>query len=582
MATERLLNDFPPVGAADWEAAIARDLKGGDYRKLLIWRAEDGVEVKPYYRAGDLKGLAALTSLPGEFPFRRGARPSGDWVIREEIDAADAQEANRAACAAVTAGAEGIAFTRLSVRNNAELEAALAGLIEVPVHFQLADDGLIRLLVERLRSQQNGADRSTGCDPLANTEFAAEIVRTAPTGFVPFTISAAAFEENGAAVIEEIGFALASGIDFLAALTECGAAANRAALALEFNFAIGANYFFQIAKLRAFRMLWARAAERFGVSPHASRARMTARTSRWNKTVYDPHVNVLRATTEAMAAIFGGADAVAVAPFDECSKAPDEASRRLARNTQLLLKHEAGLGRVADPGGGSYYIEALTDILAREGWKKMQEIEARGGFRKAQAEGTIAQALRRSLQARETAVQKRRRVLIGTNQFANPAEHALERVDVSCMNGIHRGARGYEDLRLRTESHAADTGRRPRVLLAKFGDARMRTTRANFATSFFACAGFSIAEKRFSNAAAIAAANADLIVLCGADAEYAEAAAKLMPELKALGRATPVIVAGDPPNAEELEAAGIADFVDARSNPVEVLAEWQKRLGIGD
>ena len=580
MANARLLEEFPRVSTAEWEAAIARDLKGADYQKRLIWRAEDRITVKPYYRASDLKDLAAMGSAPGEFPFRRGSRPDGAWIIREEIDASDVAEANRAACAAVAAGAEGIAFTRLSVGGSAELEAALADLDKIPVHFEIGNEKLLRLLMERRKLQGGGTQLSTGCDALAKAKFAAEIVRGAPDGFVPFTIQAA-FEEKGAACIQEIGFALAAGIDFLALLAEHGVEAKRAAGALEFNFAIGANYFFEIAKLRAFRMLWARAAECFGAAPENSRARISARTSRWNKTIYDPHANILRATTEAMAAIIGGADAVSVAPFDECFKAPDEASRRLARNTQLLLKHEVLLGRVADAGGGAYYVEALTDELAREAWGKMQEIEARGGFRKAKAEGWIAQAMESSLAVREIAVEKRRRVFSGTNQFANPAERALERVDMSWMNGRRRGTCAYEDLRLRTEWRVAETSERPRVLLAEIGDAKMRSARANFAMNFFACAGFAIETRRFISTARIAAAKADLIVLCSADEEYAGLAARLLPKLKALGRKTPVIVAGNPANAPELEAAGISGFVHLRSSPVEVLTKWQQRLGIG-
>jgi len=580
MNNERLLEDFPPVSTVEWEAAIARDLKGADYQRRLIWRTEDGLAVKPYYRASDLKELAAMDSAPGEFPFRRGSRPGGDWVIREEIAAADAAEANRAACAAVAAGAEGIAFTSLSIKRATKLETALTHLDDVPVHFETADEELIRLLKERSKLRSSGAQLSTGCDALSNTKFAAGVIQAASDRFVPFTIHAA-FEEKGARCVEEIGFALAAGIDFLAALAERGADLNYAARALEFNFSIGGNYFFQIAKLRAFRMLWARAGECFGVPPENARARITARTSRWNKTIYDPHVNILRATTEAMAAIIGGADAISVAPFDECFKAPDDASRRLARNTQLLLKHEVLLGQVADPGGGAYSIEALTDDLAREAWTAMQEIERRGGFRKMRAEGGIAQALESSLTAREAAVEKRRRVFIGTNQFADPAEQALDRVDMGWMNGRRRGTKAYEDLRLRTEWHAAETSRIPRILLAEIGDPKMRSARANFAMNFFACAGFAIADKRFTSAAKIASTEADLIVLCSADEEYAGITARLMPKLKGLGRKTPVIVAGNPANAPELEAAGIAGFVHQRSNPVEVLSKWQERWGIG-
>jgi methylmalonyl-CoA mutase len=582
MATEHLLGEFPPVSTGAWKAAIAQDLKGADYDSKLVWRTEDGLAVKLFYRTEDLKGLGFLDAAPGEFPYRRGVRATGDWRIREEIEVADAEEANRAACSAVAAGAEGIgiAFSSVLVESSAELELLLRNLDGVPVHFGRANERLIRLLMERLNKRRRVAETSTGCDALTSAGFAADAIGAAAAGFVPFTIHSETLGEAGATAVEEVGFALAAGVDFLAAMEEGGIAVNRAAAALEFSFAIGSNYFFQIAKLRAFRMVWARAVECFCGSRDAARARIAARTSRWDKTVYDPQVNILRGTTEAMAAVLGGADLVTVAPFDACYKQPDETSRRLARNTQLLLKHEAWLGRVADAGGGSYYIEALTDSLAHESWKRMQEIEARGGYRKAQAEGTIAQALEGSMAAREKAVRSRRRVFVGTNQHANPADWALDRADPARMNAGRRGARIYEELRLRTEWHAAAGGKTPRVMLAEIGDVKMRIARSNFATNFFACAGFEIATRRFKRAAEIAAADGDLIVLCSSDQEYAALVTGLMPKLKALGRTTPVMVAGLPEDAEHLAAAGIADFVHARSNPVEVLTKWQERLGI--
>jgi methylmalonyl-CoA mutase len=458
------------------------------------------------------------------------------------------------------------------------LEKLLKNLDTIPVHFAQAGERLIRMLIERHNWTPLAAEMTTGCDALTSLEFAAEVIGIAAPGLVPFTIHGTAFREAGATAIEEIGFALAAGVDFLAALQEHGVDLDRAAATLEFSFAVDSNYFFEIAKLRAFRMIWARAAESFGGI--RAGARIVARTSRWNKTVYDPHVNILRATTEAMAAVLGGADTVTVAPFDACYKAPEEASRRLARNTQLLLKHEAWLGRVADAGGGSYALESITDFLAREGWKVMQDIEARGGFRKAQAEGAIAQILQRGLAAREKAVALRKRVLVGTNQYANPAERALDRAGDQRMKADLRGARAYEELRLRTERHAAAGGKTPRVLLAEIGDVKMRAARSNFAANFFACAGFTVQSRKFKKAEEIAAVETDLIVLCSADAEYAALAANLMPKLKALGRTTPVIVAGNPESAEALRAAGIADLVHVRSHPLEFLTSWQERLGI--
>jgi methylmalonyl-CoA mutase len=580
MATDNLLQEFPPVSTQTWEDAIAKDLKGADYAKKLIWQTEEGLAVKPYYRAEDTTGLEFLNAAPGHFPYLRSARLTGDWRIREEIDSADPEQANRAAQNAVAAGAEEIAFCNVAVRNASDLGMLLVNLQTIPVHSQDAGESLLRLLIERLTERHDSAPVSTGWNPLTNLNFAAEVIRTAPPALVPFTIDGSAFEESGATAVEEVGFTLAAAVDFLAEMQSRNVEIDRAAASIGFSFAIGANYFFQIAKFRAFRMLWARAVKSFGGIVEGARARIHARTSRWNKTTYDPHVNILRATTEAMSAVLGGADSVSVAAFDECYKTPDEASRRLARNTQIILKREALLSHVADPGAGSYYLEVITDFIAREGWKSMQKIEADGGFRKADADGLISKALDRSLAAREKAVLLRRRIFTGTNQYADPSEKALDRVDPLCLSGKRRGALGYEQLRLRTERHAAETGWLPRVLLAEIGDVKMRSARSTFAANFFACAGFDIVTQRFDRPNEIAAGDADLIVLCSSDPEYLRLVTELAIRLKELGRRTPVIVAGKPESTEQLRAAGVADFIHIRSNPIEVLTNWQQQLGI--
>jgi methylmalonyl-CoA mutase len=399
---------------------------------------------------------------------------------------------------------------------------------------------------------------------------------------VPFTIHGEDFEEFGATAVEEIGFALAAGVDFLAEMDARNVPMNRSAASLIFSFSIGANYLFEIAKFRAIRMVWARAVESFGETPDGTKIRIYARTSRWNKTIYDPHVNILRATTEAMSAALGGADSICVAPFDECYKKADDASRRLARNTQIILKHEAMLSRVADPGAGAYCLEVVTDFLAREAWKSMQKIEADGGYRKVCADGQLRRCLEQSLAAREKAVALRGRLFIGTNQYANPLEQAMDRVELMRFSDGRRGARGFEQLRLRTERHAANSGKVPRVLLCEFGDAKMRAARSNFAYNFFACAGFDIVCRRCENANEIADCKADVIVLCSSDAEYLGMATELAQELEATGRKTPVVIAGNPKTAEQLRAAGVADFIHLRSNPIEALTNLQQRFGIKD
>ncbi len=579
MAANHLLDEFSPVSTQSWEEAIRKDLKGADYAKKLLWQTEEGLAVKPYYRAEDLAGLEYLNAAPGTFPYVRGTRATGDWRIREEIVATDPEKANADACAAVVAGAEEISFGDVAIKNASDLKTILANLPEIPVHFPNADEALIRLLAQK----KPAALVSTGRDPFANSAFAAEIISGRPATLVPFTIHAEEFEESGATAVEEVGFALAAGIDFLAAMQAAKVDANRAAAAITFSFAIGSNYFFQIAKLRAFRMLWARAVESFGGTREGAKARIHARTSRWNETLYDPHVNILRGTTEAMSAAIGGADSISVAPFDECYKLPDEASRRMARNAQILLKQEALLCRVSDPGGGSYCLEVITDFIAREGWKVMQGIEAAGGYQKARAEGKVKAALAVSLAAKEKAVLQRRRIFTGTNQHANLSEKALDRIDPSRLRPQRRGSEVYEQLRLRTERAAAAGVKIPRVLLAEIGDVKLRSARSNFAANFFGCAGFKIVTQRFDSVDEIADAaknDADIVVLCSSDPEYPALATTLIARLAELGRKVPVFVAGYPDSVEQLKAAGVADFVHVRSNPVETLTKWQQQLGI--
>jgi methylmalonyl-CoA mutase len=579
MEVEHLLDEFPTTSTLRWEDAIHKDLKGADYAKKLIWQSPEGIAVKPYYRREDVEGLY-IDHAPGEFPYMRGTRPTGDWRIREEIEADEPEQANRDAQNALAAGAEEISFLRVVVRNTSDLAMLMVNLQSAPLRFENADESLIELLCARSSGKTELPLISTGMNPLANLEFAAAVIRSAPQALVPFTIHGEHLDEAGANAVQEVAFTLAEGIDFLAEMDARGMKIDRAATSVSFAFSIGASYFFQIAKLRAFRLLWARAVESFGGGREAARPRVHARTSCWNKTVYDPHVNVLRAATEAMAAVIGGADSVCVVPFDACYKTPDEGSRRLARNTQIVLKHEALLAHVADPGAGSYYLEAITDAIAREAWKMMQEIEAVGGYRRARTAGRIDRALEESAKSREKAVELRRRVFTGTNQYANAQEKALERIDPSRVAEGCRGAGAYEQLRLRTERHAEGTSKTPRVLLAEYGDARMRSARSTFASNYFACAGFEISARQFDNADAIAAAEADLVVLCSSDPEYLEMATALLSKLKLLGRETPVLVAGNPDSADQLRAAGVADFIHIRSNPIEALTGWQRRLGI--
>jgi methylmalonyl-CoA mutase len=382
MAASSFLSEFPPVATEAWEQAIREDLKGADYSDKLIWRSPEGLNVKPYYRAEDLAGID-LNVAPGEFPYVRGNCPSGGWRIREQVDAADPEDANRAAKFAVAAGADEIAFCGVEIANASDLGILLSNLSEVALHFETAGHAVAALLIDRLHHRPSVLALSAGLDWSSDPDASSSVLAAAPSSFAPFTINVDTLQESGATSIEEAGFALASGVDFLKEMQLRGLAPERAAASITFSFAMGPEFFMQAAKLRAFRLVWSQAAESFGIARDCARARIHARTSRGNRTISDPYTNALRGTTEAMSAILGGAESIYVAPFDECCGTPVEASRRLARNTQLILREEAVMARVADAVGGSYYVETLTDSIAASAWKLLQEIESAGGWRKA-------------------------------------------------------------------------------------------------------------------------------------------------------------------------------------------------------
>ena len=580
MATESLLSEFPAVSTEEWERIIRESVSGAEYASRLIWHPEEGLAVRPYYRSEDLGSLTFLGAAPGEFPYVRGNSATGDWRIREEMDVQDPEEANRAACRAIAAGAEEIAFVAARIETASDVALLMGNLNEIPIHFENLTHSAARLLVERLSKKPHSADISASIDPLADMDFTEELLRDATTGFRPFQIRAEDFQERAAGCIEEIGFALAAAVDFLAEMRERGFGVGKITNSLSFSFAMGPEFFLQIAKLRAFRMVWAQAVESFGGSHQDAKAAIHARTSRWNTTVYDPHVNILRATTEAISAILGGAGSILVGPFDDCYRKPEESSRRLARNTQIVLKREALLSRVADPLGGSYLIEALTNAIATKAWKLFQELESAGGFRKAKAAGIVDSVLERHVAARDEATATRRLVLTGTSRFADPAETLPKHADAERIGSIPRAAQGFEQLRIRTERYAAASARLPRILLAEVGDAKMRTARSQFAADFFACAGLASEIEHFESPEEIAASEADLIVLCSSDAEYLALASELMPMLKARGSRAGVVIAGNPDNTEQLRALGNAAFIHIRCNAVEVLSALQRQMGI--
>lgn len=376
-------------------------------------------------------------------------------------------------------------------------------------------------------------------------------------------------------------------------MTEAGVPVDTAAQKIKFNFGISSNYFMEIAKFRAARLLWAQIVNEYKPSCLCACQMIAhAETSHFNLTLFDAHVNLLRTQTEAMSAALAGVDSMTVTPFDQAYESPNEFSERIARNQQLLLKEEAHLNRIVDPAAGSYYIENLTVSIAKQAWELFLQVEEEGGMTEAVKAGRIQEAVNGSNKARHEAVSKRKEILLGTNQYPNFTELAGEKSPLTsaccCGNeneesdtefaalNTDRAASEFEALRLQTEH----SGKRPKAFMLTIGNLAMRQARAQFSCNFLACAGYEVIDNLGfpsveEGVKAAINAQADIIVLCSSDDEYAEYAIPAFQEVN--GRAL-FIVAGAPACMDDLKAAGIENFIHVRCNVLETLREYNKKL----
>ena len=422
--------------------------------------------------------------------------------------------------------------------------------------------------------------------------------------FKAIVVNAYLFNNAGSFITQELGYALAWGNELLNRLVEAGIDPTLAAKKIKFNFGIGSNYFLEIAKFRAARWLWAEIVKAYkptcnhdcpNQGPNnecrcAAKMNIFAQTSSFNQTIFDPYVNLLRTQTEAMSAGIAGVDSLLVTPFDESFKTPDEFSERIARNQQLLLKEESHFDKVVDASGGSYYIESLTQSIAREAWKIFIAAEEKG-FYQSVISGEIQAAVNASAEKRFKAVAQRREILLGTNQYPNFAEKvplnplkgtsadtcSVEKKGVGGLN-TKRLAEDYESLRLATEH----SGKEVKAFMLTIGNLAMRLARSQFSSNYLACAGYKIIDNLgFETVAqgvdAARKAGADIIVLCSSDDEYAVYA----PEAhKLIGNKELLIIAGAPACMEELKNQGITNYINVRSNVLETLQGLNDKLGI--
>ena len=611
---EKLFSEFQAPTTQEWLDKIQIDLKGADFQKRLVWRTNEGFNVQPFYRREDLKDLSETNSLPGEFPFVRGNKKDNNlWYVRQNISVDDAESANAKALDIINKGVNSIGFTLPASKLSADfIEKLLNGidLVKTELNFKTCQRHsveLAKLLVSYFKAHTkdlNVLEGSIDFDPLgrilkkgadltaiiANAKPLIEALAELPK-YRCICVNSILLNNAGAYIYQELGYALAWGNEYLQQLTEEGLDATDVARRIKFNMGISENYFMEIAKFRAARMLWAEIVKQYNPACDcACQMHVCAQTSSYNQTMFDSYVNLLRSQTEAMSAALANVDSIIVTPFDAAYQTPDEFSERLARNQQLLLKEEAHFDKIVDVAGGSYYVEHLTDSLAKEGWKIFLATEEEGGFKSQVLAGKVQHEINATNDKRHADAAKRKEFMLGTNQFPNFHETSEGKQPVASHCGCHgehhegsieklnsdRLASQFEDLRLQTE-HAK---KQPVAFMLTIGNLAMRQARAQFSCNFLACAGYKVIDNLgFATVEegvdAALKAGADIIVLCSSDDEYAEYA---IPAFKYLNSRAMFIVAGAPACSDELRAAGIENFIHVRVNQLETLKEYNAKL----
>jgi methylmalonyl-CoA mutase len=610
---EKLFSEFQAPTTQEWLDKIQVDLKGADFQKRMVWKTNEGFDVQPFYRREDLADLKAVNSLPGEFPFVRGNKTDNNlWFVRQEINVECPKAANEKALDILNKGVDSIGFKVPGKSISKEFVAELLeGIMPqyVELNFSTCQRHCVELakvLVEYFKEKNYPlADLkgSINFDPIAKilckgTDTSAliaegkaliEALAELP-GYKCISVNSVALNNAGAYIYQELGYALAWGAEYLNMLTEAGVDATAAAKRIKFNMGVSDNYFMEIAKFRAARMLWAQIVKQYEPKCDcACKMHVCAFTSEYNQTIFDSYVNLLRSQTEAMSAALANVDSIVVTPFDKPYEVPTEFAERIARNQQLLLKEEAHFDKLVDVAGGSYTIEHLTDAIAKEGWKLFLAVENAGGFLAEVLNGNIQNAVNTSNDKRHADAAKRKEFILGTNQFPNFTEvsEGKEPVQCACACGPKgeiatlnkaRLASEFESLRLSTEK----AGKQPVAFMLTIGNLAMRQARAQFSCNFLAAAGYKVVDNLGFKTVeegvdAAMAAGADIVVICSSDDEYAEYA---IPAFQYLNGRAMYVVAGAPACAEDLKAAGIENFINVKSNQLETLKAYNAKLGI--
>lgn len=675
------LTEFPASSPDEWRAAVEESLKGASFEKKLLTRTHEGITLQPIYTQADELANSLTGDWPGLAPYGRGnlTTPSAPMVaqelplgtpksfnaqIREELQrgqnalAIQLDVASRRGVDPSEAETAEVAFCGLSLASLVDIRVALNEIPpgQTPIFLWAGSSALPMLSLVAAHSP----DWRGGVlgDPLteyardgklpismddAYAEMAACVKWSADHGSRLRTVGVGAslWADAGASAVEELAFALATGVAYLRALTDRGIPGEQVAKQMLFTYTLGSHVFLQIAKFRAARCLWARVLESCGIPP--TPAHFHAESSVFNKSRLDPHTNILRVTSEGVIGSLAGVESMHLAPFDDTIRLPDTFSLRIARNIHTILAEECDFATTSDPAGGSWYVESLTTELAAKAWAIFQEIEARGGMLAALEEGYPQSLTAQCAEARLAAVSSRRDAQIGVNLFPNPAESPLEEPlhDAQAVHAeraaaiealrphtppkaarsveaiaaaftagatlgqiseslsrspanqpaiervkVVRLATGFETLRARANHYKKLHGHLPKVWLANFGPPKQHKARADFAAGFLAAGGFAVhqgpgAASPEEAAKAASKSGAEIVVMCSTDDTYPSLVPDFVSLFRALKPEAKILLAGYPTDQiTAFRTAGVDEFLHIRSNSLELLGHLQKFLGL--
>ncbi|MBU8879309.1 methylmalonyl-CoA mutase subunit beta [Bacillus sp. FJAT-29790] len=596
-----------------WKQKAEETLKGKSIDSLSK-NTYENIQLKPLYSQEDFK-VQEVSQYPGHSDYRRGANSlgylTGEWKIAQKLEAEDDESLKRTLLSSFEKGQTAISLDTDKMNMN-DFEKVVED-IYAKYPFSIETNLHQALILSKLSQLPNSKKISgyIGMDPLAAAAVSGsvqsfdegydewvKVIKSADSNMPELRtilIDTCVYHKGGANAVQELAIALSTGVCHLQQLIERSVSLEKILTKMVFKFSIGANFFMEIAKLRAARFLWDKVTEAYGAKAEDRKMVISAETSSFTKTSYDPYVNLLRAGNEAFAAVLGGIQFLHVSPFNEPEGKSAPFSDRIARNTQLILKEEAHMQKVADPAGGSWYVEHLTNELAEKAWAFFLQIEEKGGMAEVLKSGWIQDQIADVLKKRSKDIFQRKQSIIGTNIFANINEQPLQSEGENINSIIKVESKRIPQLRLsepferlrRAAEKIRQSGREPRAGLICLGELKEHKARADFMTGFLAPGGIqAVKSQDISNPEMvldfIEKTNLKHYFICGTNKQYDELAVAIIRLIKEKQPNVTVFLAGLPEesNQQTLKQAGIKDFIHIRSNCYEILTSLLNEMGV--